>query len=64
MLDTVLTTSSSTSRAVGHTISVSTIDRVLDPVAIGRAVCGIFAVGVSQDVDIHQEHRSMLSRSD
>jgi len=39
-----------------------TIDGVLSPVAIGRVVCCLFAVGVDQEVAIHQEHRSILFR--
>jgi len=49
---------------LGHTIRTPTIDRVLDPVARGWVIWRIFAVGVDQDVDIHQDHCSMISRSD
>jgi hypothetical protein len=52
-----------TEHPLGHAISAPTIDRVLDPVALGRVVGRIFAVGVDQDVDIHQDHRSMISSS-
>jgi hypothetical protein len=52
-----------TEHQLRHAIRAATIDRVFDPVALGRVVGRIFAVGVDQDVDVHQDHCSMIFRS-
>ena len=51
---------------IAHPVAVygyGVTDGVLSPVAIGPVVCRLFAVGVEQEVAIHQNHCSMFSRS-